>query len=324
MVQPVLALTLSNPPEVLAQPYDDDPMTHLEADSDVQNHRLLVPGNLVVMALDRRVRSLVRIGEVTETPYPDKPKRVCAVCNRTRVHLRKGSNDYYCYTCKADQPTRIREESVTRFRAIFDDHLQLSAVDFDTLWSEAHGNNSTTSLRKLDESKLLGVLVRAGVVPHFGFDDVLPAGSEKRRHVLGSGSREVTSRQRVDQGPWRRAVERRQQSLDPFTGHPYCRATRQGAHLIRWAGSEVQDADHGLILRVDHHALEEAGLLRFRVASEGSVTAVLHPSLRDNPEYCDLHEQLLALPAELLPPRATFERHWKEQEARLHWPAEEI
>lgn len=262
-MKPILGLTTTDPTSAAAgDPYDDDPHTRYEADDDVQNYRQLVPANIIVVAQDRTPVTLARIGDVNSRSL-QKTKVVCPRCGRTRTNFKIDPGEGKCYAkgCGYAGTLTTAVVDVTRYSADFDRVLDITGIPFEDIWA-ARANDATTSIRLLDDSKLLAVLWAHGFDPTFGFDGVAPDPATKQR--IRGGSREVLTRQRLNQGPWREALELRQAGVCAVTGGARPRCTREGAHLLRWAGAEEQNPQHGMLLRRDLHGLEEQGLLALR------------------------------------------------------------
>ncbi|MBF6356063.1 HNH endonuclease [Nocardia higoensis] len=260
----------------------------------VGNSQRVTVGDVVVVHDRRAVHGISRIEEIKIEPDVKVRIRRCPSCRKTGAGFRKSMSPMYlCGRCRHefDDPF-VEYESRTVYTACY-----------ETEWRPIDGNvtaaalqtvllvdDKQSAIRAVDPDKLADLLGEAvdnpkplEVVQRRRAEEIPPTNAVPSKPIAGGREKRMVT-VRKNQGPFRRAVMRRDGLVCAITG-PAPSSALQAAHLRAYAVHETHNPEEGLMLRTDIHALFDAGLL---AVDPTTMCVEASPELRHYPDYWNL------------------------------------
>jgi hypothetical protein len=289
--------------------YDDSAGYYYSYDSNVARHRLLRPGDVVVVREDDFVAGWALIQEIEE--YPDRSKVItrCPECNRTNFYARSTvAPRNRCNSCGRefeDHEATRSEEPITEYRCFYADSW-VEAVrpvlgrDLGRFLATADTYNAIRPLRPETLTELLSLVMAEELAVPNTSSERLPA------EILG-GHVPAIGRRRRGQRAFRLNLIDRFGEKCAFTGAQPPQVL-EAAHLYSFATQPEHRQDGGLLLRRDVHALFDASLISVNPKSWRIEVA---PRIRAFGTYDALHGSPLLLPESDRPDQQLVSTHYE-------------
>lgn len=277
----------NNDEAVDVNPYGDNVGAWYHYTSNVQNHKQIVAGDVVLV--------------------------------RTRDHL-VGTG--VIYQVERLVPRSEDDAKLVHFRA----HYDLTWHEFDELlpldlirdaWNPKHRQ---MSIRRLDAGKILSLIQQHGSrsqllsISEAASGNPTVATQAAGRSSIEGGYEEVLTKVRRGQAEFRAALLARHGDNCAVTG-PCPRGALEAAHLIPFSVDSRHDLTNGLLLRADIHRLFDKWDLGVDT-SQRPWKVVLSPKLRNHPAVSSLHLRPLAITEDDYPNQVALAQQLDECTAR--------
>jgi hypothetical protein len=286
--------------------YDDDPAKHYSWDDTVAHHAEPAVGDVIAL-WDKASLVGASVIERIEEADSTKIRNRCPNCTQTGFAPRKFRQPrFLCRDCAHEFDEPVAETiAVHTYRtdhepAWVDLQGRLDAEELRTLCFKP---KAIQSLRELDWERFRARLADVGSL------GVLRVVDDVRSQIAG-GHRTVTTRVRIGQGGFRKALVTRYGYRCAITGDQPP-STLDAAHLYMYAEHGVHDDHGGFMLRRDVHRLFDLGLLCVHPLT---LAVDLHADLLRFPSYSALHGQKLGVPVSEAS-RTWLRSHWDTHRA---------
>jgi len=290
--------------------YDDRVGQYYSYDDNVQNHRRIRVGDLVIIREDEYLAGWSIVDSLDPIPNQVKEMRRCPKCSKTNPSFRKKKIPAYkCNTCKLEfeESELVRTfDTVTQIRANYSLNWHEGARPIlHTALNDVFLSASTfPAIRPLDLLKLSPVLDR---LTGRDVDINVDIPQQAIVQILG-GHTEAIVRRRRGQRAFRFHMMEIFGERCAFTGTQPPQVL-EAAHLYSYAKTPEHRSDAGLLLRRDCHTLFDANLITI---NPESLRISIAPVLEKYETYRPLNNRSLLIQDDATPSRTLLKEHFEQ------------